>query len=133
MTAQQIAAHEWHLGAAEAWKSARALHREKQYDHALFFCHLTLEKILKALVVQRRDREAPPIHGLSDLAKIAQLRLTPQQAEDLRAIDGFSIAGRYPGDESGIPKRGKARFARTWAAKTQILYDVLQAHYAEEH
>lgn len=126
------AAGEWQEGATEAWKSARGLLRLKQYDHALFFCHLTLEKILKALVVQRRGREAPPIHGLFDLAKIAQVRLTSEQEEDLQAINGFSIAGRYPGDESGIPRRGKARFARTWAAKTQILYDLFQVRYAEK-
>jgi len=48
----------WQKGANEAWLTAQALVRSKRYLHALFFCHLTLEKELKSKYVARHDEPA---------------------------------------------------------------------------
>ncbi len=44
---KEIIAH-WTLTSGRDWKSALALFEAGQYIHALFFCHLVIEKLLKA-------------------------------------------------------------------------------------
>ena len=66
------------------------------YSYALFFGHLAIEKLLKALYTRRLHRHAPPIHNLLRLAKEADLAPDEAQAETLIAITAFNIESRYP-------------------------------------
>jgi len=63
----------WKHLAARDWKTARGLFEIKRYDACLFFCHLTLEKLLKGLVVFHTKQEAPYIHDLERLSVAANL------------------------------------------------------------
>lgn len=126
MTARE-AAREWREGAVAAWRSAHVLFRAKQYEHALFFAHLALEKLLKAAVVSRTDREAPPTHDLVWLADRASLPLPETQRNDLAAMTDFSVSGRYPSRKD--ERRGKItqRYAREWLARAGVLYNSIES------
>ena len=57
------------LGLAEGdWPVTEHLFISGDYHYALFFGHLYLEKLLKALVVQATGEHAPRTHNLSVLA-----------------------------------------------------------------
>ena len=43
--------------------------------HAIFFCHLGIEKMLKALYVKMNSTSPPPIHNLVRLAMESKLTL----------------------------------------------------------
>ncbi|MEA2065116.1 MAG: HEPN domain-containing protein [Patescibacteria group bacterium] len=43
----------WKKSADRNWKTATGLFQLKRYDSCLFFCHLTLEKILKGLFAKK--------------------------------------------------------------------------------
>ncbi|PIZ01270.1 DNA-binding protein, partial [bacterium (Candidatus Gribaldobacteria) CG_4_10_14_0_8_um_filter_33_9] len=54
----------WRKTAEYDYKTMVFLFKGKEYSNSLFFGHIVLEKILKALVVQRTKEQAPYIHDL---------------------------------------------------------------------
>ncbi|MAG44777.1 DNA-binding protein [bacterium] len=86
----------WQEGAERSWDVAKSLWKSKKYDFCLFCCHLTLEKILKAIVVKKSKKHAPHGHNLLILAKKAKIELNEKQAHYLAQITEFNISARYP-------------------------------------
>lgn len=69
----------WQEEAKEALQVADHLYEKQDYSYALFFGHLAIEKILKALYVARRNEQAPPVHNLVRLAEVAGLAMDSQR------------------------------------------------------
>lgn len=85
----------WLTTTEHNYGTAGFLLKGKRYPECLFFCHLMIEKILKALVVKRTKTHAPYTHKLVDLAKLAKIDLLPEQIDALTTITEFNIAARY--------------------------------------
>ncbi len=77
-------------------KTIDALFAGKRYVEALFWSHLFLEKILKAHVVAMTKDEAPKIHDLVRLTKIAELKLNKDEIDFLSEMNDFNLEARYP-------------------------------------
>jgi HEPN domain-containing protein len=86
----------WTAEAEEALVVAHHLVAKADYSYALFFGHLALEKMLKALYVFRQERHAPPLHNLLRLARAAKLEVDEAKAEQLTTITAFNLEARYP-------------------------------------
>jgi HEPN domain-containing protein len=86
----------WLIEAVEALEVANHLVEKGDYSYALFFGHLAIEKLLKALYTRRLHGHAPPIHNLLRLAKETGLEPDEAQTEALIAITAFNIESRYP-------------------------------------
>lgn len=86
----------WTSEAEEALQVAGHLVEKGDFSYALFFGHLALEKMLKALCVKELQAHAPPIHNLVRLAKIAGIELDEQTESALVTITAFNIESRYP-------------------------------------
>lgn len=93
-TVQQIITY-WRRSAREDAAVADVLFEKKKYAHALFFCHLAIEKMLKGLVVATTNEPAPYTHELVRLALLARLPITKKQRTILEDMTVFNIAGRY--------------------------------------
>ena len=89
----------WIESAKEDWKVAQHLYDKKDYAYALFFCHLTIEKILKAIYTEQIEKIAPYTHSLVYLAEKTKLNLTEKQLELLEIITDFNIEARYPDEK----------------------------------
>jgi HEPN domain-containing protein len=61
----------------------------------VFFCHLSLEKLLKKLVVIKTKTHAPFTHELDLLAEKTEINLTQEQIKELKIINTFNIRARY--------------------------------------
>lgn len=85
----------WQRSSAEDFAAARSLYAKKHYPQCLFFCHLAVEKLLKALVVQRTGESAPFMHDLRQLAARAGLKVDADRTRILEEIFTFNIVGRY--------------------------------------
>lgn len=85
----------WRESADKDWEVARSLFKLKHYAYSLFFCHLGVEKLLKALVVQKTGEHPPTIHDLVKLAKKAGLKPNEAQRQHLEIITTFNIKARY--------------------------------------
>lgn len=86
----------WLTEAEEALMVATHLVDKADYSYALFFGHLAIEKILKALYVARQKQHAPPIHNLLRLARTAGLDVDEETADRLITVTAFNIEARYP-------------------------------------
>ena len=86
--------------------------------HWLFFCHLSIEKILKAHVVLSTSEIAPEIHNLTRLAEKAKLTLEPEQLKLLDILMIYQLEGRYPENFPVIPT---TEFANDCLSKTKEL------------
>ncbi len=101
----------WQKGAEEALEVAQDLiDRDGRILFGLFFAHLALEKLLKALVCKQTNRLAPRTHNLLVLANLVSLALPPKHRAALTEMNTFNIRGRYPdlGIEAPPLKQAKA-------------------------
>ena len=104
--AKQIAF--WRDSAKEDWDVARQLVDNGRTRHGLFFAHLALEKILKAIVCKQSQDLAPRLHNLSRLAELAALTRDTQKMEVLAEMNAFHIEGRYPESLTKPPTKEEA-------------------------
>jgi len=86
----------WLTEADEALNVATHLVEKGDYSYALFFGHLAIEKLLKALYASHIGEHAPYSHNLLRLAKAAELELDDTRTEALITITAFNIEARYP-------------------------------------
>src|SRR3989344_2149499 len=107
----------WIDSAREDWEVAQNLFKEKKYNHALFFLQLTLEKLIKAIHVAKKDEGPLYIHNLVLLAQKAGIVLTKQELEDLKEISSFNISARYDSYKRDFYKRATAGFTKEWLEK----------------
>lgn len=112
----------WREEAEHSWSMVPSLFKKKGYPESLFFGHLTLEKILKALVVAKTQAHAPPIHNLVRLAQLADLSLTQEQTEELEECNEFYLAGRYDEDKMDFRKKATLVFTRKNLETIKKLY-----------
>ena len=65
----------WLTSAQQDWEVAQHLFEKKDYAYSLFFGHLTVEKILKAIFTDQHDKTPPFSHNLVYLSEKAGLEL----------------------------------------------------------
>ena len=73
----------WLEEANESLQVARHLFEKADYSYALFFGHLAIEKLLKAVFIKNKGEQAPYIHNLYRLAEMAGLPLSEYQRNQL--------------------------------------------------
>ncbi len=89
----------WLKSAKQDWTVASHLFEKKDYSYALFFGHLTIEKILKAIYVDKHDSTPPFSHNLVYLSEKADLDLNDNDLELLEEVSDFNLEARYPDDK----------------------------------
>lgn len=112
----------WQNSAERNWATAQDLFKTKHYDACLFFCHLTLEKILKAIVTRVIQESVPYTHDLEKLARLANLKLTIRQLQDLKTITTFNITARYDEIKLAFYKRCTFAFTQKYLKISEKLY-----------
>ena len=86
----------WSNGAKYDLSVANAMLKSKKYPYALFMGHLTLEKLLKALVVKYTKAHAPFSHSLPYLAERSGVEMPEEILIKLREFMEFHFEARYP-------------------------------------
>lgn len=119
----------WREGSADAWQTAQALVNAGRFLHALFFCHLTLEKLLKARYIEHHQQPAPPVHNLVWLAEQAGVALDDATREGLAQIAKFNIAGRYEDYKDDLRRQATAEYTNAWLEKTEAWRKLLAGEY----
>ena len=99
----------WLAGAEEDWQVGVELINLGRTRHGLFFIHLALEKLLKALICKATKDLAPRLHTLLRLAEWASLAPSEEQRSFLARFDRYQIAGRYPDLQPLPPSLDAAR------------------------
>jgi HEPN domain-containing protein len=102
----------WVTEAVEALNVAQHLFEKKDYSYALFFGHLAVEKLLKAIFVRSGNFTVPRTHNLSRLAKEAGIEMNEVQQSALIRITGFNLESRYPDYKKEFRKKCTRQFTR---------------------
>ena len=119
----------WKKSAKRNLDTAEVLFQNKRYDSCLFFCHLSLEKLLKGLAVKQTKRAVPYIHYLEKLSLLAKLELTEEQIKNLRIITDFNIAGRYDAVKFAFYKKCTKDYTEKYFDITKKLFLWLEKKY----
>ena len=101
------------------FETAKILLRNKKYHHALFFCHLSVEKTLKAVIVKTTKTAPPLIHDLMRLAEKAKLSISQQHKNDLVELTTFNIEARYDDYKLSFYKKATKEFCTIYFKKTR--------------
>lgn len=104
----------WLSSSQDDLESAQTLFRSKKYHHSLFFYHLSLEKLLKAKIVDLKDKSPLPVHNLVVLAKELGLDLSEKDNEELREISNFNLNARYDSYKFDFFKKATLKFTQEW-------------------
>ena len=95
----------WTKSAENDWIVAGHLFEKGDYPYALFFGHLTIEKLLKAIFVRKFDEVPPYTHRLTYLAEKAGLDISPERMETLEIITDFNLEARYPDEKFSFHRK----------------------------
>lgn len=111
----------WFDGYKDALLTAEKLFEAKRYHHCLFFGHLALEKILKAVVVKQIKTHATPTHDLRILIKEVGIDLPQDYLEDIKNINAFNIRARYDDIQLRFYKLATEKYTRIWFSKIKTI------------
>lgn len=117
----------WLVEADEALQVADHLVEKGDYSYALFFGHLAVEKVLKALYTSKHREHAPPIHNLLRLARAASVEPDEIQTEALITITAFNIEARYPDLKRAFRERCTAEFTERQMATIKEMFQWLRS------
>ena len=66
----------WQSSALSNLQTAEILIASKKYIEGMFFCHLSIEKILKGLVVRKIENIPPKTHDLFHLVSMTDIEIS---------------------------------------------------------
>lgn len=116
----------WIKSAEDDIKTVEALWESKRYHHCLFFCHLVVEKALKAHVVKATGEQPLPIHNLVRLARDARLTVPPEKEADLEEINTFNVRARYSDYKLKFYKKATREYTEKWYQRSLDVFKWLK-------
>ena len=93
----------WINGAEDDIITANLLIQEKRTLHGLFFCHLVIEKAIKAHYVKITKEVAPRSHNLVYLSEKAEIEFDDDTQMFIGVLMKYQLQGRYPDYSPIIP------------------------------
>ena len=117
----------WIEEATESLQVTRHLYEKKDYSYSLFFAHLAIEKILKAIYISRKNEHAPHIHNLQRLAELSNIQLSDEQRDALIKITTFNLESRYPDEKRSFRKKCTEEFTKKEIEETEVIFKWLKS------
>ena len=99
----------WITGAKDDLLTADILIQRSRFLHGLFFCHLVIEKAMKAHVVKTTKEIAPRSHNLILLSEKAKIEFENESDIFLGVLMKYQLQGRYPDYNPLIPNKEKVQ------------------------
>jgi HEPN domain-containing protein len=116
----------WEAEAKDDLKVAEHLFEKGDYSYCLFFGHLAIEKLLKAIFVAKNKKHAPPIHNLVRLARKAHVEIDKESVDNLATITSFNIEARYPDMKRSFREKCNEEYTRHQFNKIKEIFAWLQ-------
>ena len=97
----------WKNLAVSDIETAEILIKKKKLREGLFFCHLTIEKILKAHYCKVNQKEAPKTHHLFYLFEKSEIEIDDDKRDFFGVLMKYNLEGRYPEYNPVLPQKEK--------------------------
>jgi HEPN domain-containing protein len=117
----------WVDEAGEALRVAGHLFEKQDFSYALFFGHLAIEKLFKALYVVKNKEQAPYIHNLLRLAETTKIPLIDKRKEQLLRITSFNLEARYPDEKRSFRNKCTEEFTAGELANIDEVFKWLES------
>jgi HEPN domain-containing protein len=112
----------WISQAEDDWSAVDTLFKGKKYLQSLFFAHLVIEKICKALWIKYNEGNVPPrTHNLIHLLSVTPIQLSEERSEFMLNLNRFQLEGRYPDYLTRMHKICNESFTNEILEKTNTL------------
>lgn len=111
----------WLDSAEDDWKVAKHLFEKGDYSYSLFFGHLTIEKSLKAVYVERLTNNPPFTHRLVYLAEKAPLELSEEKLRLLETVTDFNMEARYPDEKFSFKRKCTKKFTQKYLTEIEVM------------
>lgn len=102
-------------------KTAEHMFATGRYVYVLFMCHLSVEKLLKALYEATYEKVPPKTHNLIYLSNAVKLEIPENLLQTIESLNDLSIVTRYPEDINALVKAFKKDRAADYLKKTKEL------------
>jgi HEPN domain-containing protein len=127
MTDKEKYINYWASTAKDDFDAVDVLFAGRKYQQALFFTHLSLEKIIKAHWVLDNTEDVPPkTHNLINLYEQTNLELDEEQTDFLQMMSTYQLEGRYPDYLSFIHQTLTKEQSESIISEAKILFQCLQ-------
>ena len=103
------------------FKTMLSLYDSKSFGWSLFLGHISVEKLLKAVYVNKYRKHAPFLHNLYRLAELSNIDLTDEQSDWLDKVTSFNLNARYDDYKREFYSLCTPEFAKEWIEKIKIL------------
>ena len=113
----------WQTGAEEELINAGIMIENERLLAGLLFCHLCIEKMLKAIVVKKTEAHPARTHNLLWLAETALVVFDEKQEHFISILQVYQLEGRYP---DNFPYEPDIKKANEYLEHTKILYKWLR-------
>jgi HEPN domain-containing protein len=111
----------WLDSAEDDWKVAKHLFEKGDYSYSLFFGHLTIEKSLKAVYVERLTNNPPFTPRLVYLAEKASLELSEEKLRLLETVTDFNMEARYPDEKFSFKRKCTKKFTQKYLTEIEVM------------
>ena len=98
----------WQNGANESLETAEILIVKRKISFGLFFCHLSIEKQMKALYIKHNKDFPPKTHKLLYLTNHVGIDIDTEMKMLFSELMDFQLEGRYPELTLPVPDYNKA-------------------------
>ncbi len=85
-------------------KTAEAMLISKRYIYVIFMCHLSIEKMIKAVISTEVKGLPPKSHSILFLTQKASIQFPDELQEFIELLDNVSVVTRYPEDLKKMSK-----------------------------
>jgi len=102
-------------------RTAEHMLKTGRYIYVLFMCHLSVEKLLKALYEAVLKTIPPKTHNLVYLSKSLGLEILEKFLGTIESLNDLSIVTRYPEDMVGLVKAFKKERVTEYLNRTKDL------------
>jgi HEPN domain-containing protein len=92
----KVETQQWVDDAEYDFESAKAMLEHGRYFFVVFMCHLTIEKLLKAFIVEREGVNPPKVHNLVALVTRSKLTVPERHRRLINELNTMSVVTRYP-------------------------------------
>lgn len=107
----------WTDASDDDFDTMKAMFECKKFNWSLFVGHLMIEKLLKALYVNRKNDYPPYIHNLLRLAENCDLDLNDEQRLFFATVTAFNINARYDDYKISFQQKCTPEYTTIWIEK----------------
>ena len=117
----------WTKQVDEDFDCANVLYQANHFAQSLFWAHLALEKLSKALWIKKNEGNTPPfVHNLLRFITQTNENFSEEQLQFLNEMNAFQIKGRYPDYAERLEKTVTKEICEEYLTETKKMIICLQ-------